>query len=50
MIRKPVLGPDVLAILPTGFGKSMIYAIFALSNEDIRSKSCVLVIFFVFES
>ena len=45
MIRKLVLGRDVLAMLPTEFGKSMIYAIFASSNEDIRSKSCVLVIF-----
>ena len=35
----------ILAILPTGFGKSMIYTIFALASEDVRSlKSCVLVI------
>lgn len=38
-------GKDVLAILPTGFGKSMIYTIFALASENMRStKTCVLVI------
>ena len=40
-----ISGNDVLAILPTGFGKSMIYTIFALASEDFQSsKSCVLVI------
>lgn len=32
-----LLGNDVLAILPTGFGKSMIYTIFALANQEMRS-------------
>ena len=26
-------GEDVLAVLPTGFGKSMIFSLFALSRE-----------------
>jgi len=38
-------GKDVLAILPTGFGKSLIYTIFALASTDLRSaKMSVLVI------
>ena len=39
-------GNDVLAILPTGFGKSMIYTIFALASQNMAStnKTCVLVI------
>ena len=32
-----LLGNDVLAILPTGFGKSMIYTIFASANQEMRS-------------
>ena len=36
---------DVLAILPTGFGKSLIYTIFALASTDLRSaRTSVLVI------
>ena len=38
-------GRDVMAILPTGFGKSMIYTVFALAKEQISSsKTCVIVI------
>ena len=38
-------GRDVMAILPTGFGKSMIYTGFALAKEEISSsKTCVIVI------
>lgn len=38
-------GKDVLAILPTGFGKSLIYTIFALASTELRSaKTSVLVI------
>ena len=38
-------GRDVMAILPTGFGKSMIYTVFALAKEEISSsKTCVIVI------
>ena len=34
-----------MAILPTGFGKSMIYTAFALAKEEISSsKTCVIVI------
>ena len=38
-------GRDIMAILPTGFGKSMIYTVFALAKEEISSsKTCVIVI------
>jgi len=38
-------GKDVLAILTTGFGKMMIYTIFALPSTDLRTaKTSVLVI------
>jgi len=38
-------GKDVLAILPTGFGKGLIYTIFALASIDLGSaKTSVLVI------
>jgi len=30
-------GKNVLATLPTGFGKSLIYTIFALASTDLRS-------------
>jgi len=40
-----LFGKDVLAILPTGFRKSLIYTIFALASTDLRSaKTSVLVI------
>ena len=40
-----LLGSDVLAILPTGFGKNMIYTIFPLASQEIRlAETCVLVI------
>lgn len=38
-------GRAVIAILPTGFGKSLIYTVFALAKEEISSsKTCVIVI------
>ena len=38
-------GKEVLAILLTGFGKSLIYTIFTLASTDLRSaKTSVLVI------
>jgi len=40
-----ISGKDVLAILPTGFRKSLIYTIFALASTDLPSaKTYVLVI------
>ena len=33
-------GRDVMAILPTGFGKSMIYTVFALAKEISSLKTC----------
>ena len=45
-VIKLLSGNDVLAILPTGFNKSMIYTIFALASQNMTStnKTCVLVL------
>ena len=45
-VKELLSGNDVLAILPTGFGKSMIYTIFAaLARQELRSATtCVLII------
>ena len=44
-VKELMSGNDVLAILPTGFGKSMVYTIFTLASQKMRSaKTCVLVI------
>jgi superfamily II DNA helicase RecQ len=55
-IENLLLGNDVLAVLPTSFGKSMIFTVFLLAkqeierrnmNKDLRvniSTSCILVI------
>jgi len=37
-------GDDVLAILPTGFGKSLIYQVFCLAKHSSNSNASVLVI------
>ena len=38
-------GRDVMDILSTGFGKSMIFTVFALAKEEMSSsKTCVIVI------
>ena len=40
-------GRDVMAVLPTGFGKSMIFTVFALARQELSTtctKTCVLVI------
>ena len=36
-VKVLISGNDVLAILPTGFGKSMIYKIFTLASQKMRS-------------
>ena len=49
-VEKLRLGQDVLAVLPTGYGKSMIFTVFAYScqavNEANREdiSTCILVI------
>jgi superfamily II DNA helicase RecQ len=53
-IENLLLGNDVLAVLPTGFGKSMIFTVFLLAKQEIErrnmnlrvniSTSCILVI------
>ena len=38
-------GRDVMAILSTGFGKSMIITVFALAKEEMSSlKTCVILV------
>ena len=38
-------GNDVLAVLPTGFGKSLIYTIFTLAREEIMStNTCAIIV------
>ena len=38
-------GNDVLAVLPTDFGKSLIYTIFALAREEIMStNTCAIIV------
>ena len=45
-----LLGKDVLAVLPTGFGKSMIFTIFVLARQEMLKRlekdaaTCVLII------
>ena len=43
------LGQDILVVLPTGFGKSMIFTVFALAMRSMRRTekdifTCILVI------
>ena len=40
-------GRDVMAVLPTGFGKSMIFTVFALARQELSTtctRTCVIVI------
>ena len=44
-VRSLLHGKDVMAILPTGFGKIMILTVFALAKEELSaSRTCVMVI------
>ncbi|KAJ7369741.1 hypothetical protein OS493_036772 [Desmophyllum pertusum] len=44
-VKELLSGNDVMAILPTGFGKSIIYTIFGLAKQELRSATtCVLII------
>ena len=45
-VKELLDGKDVMAILPTGFGKSLIFTIFAIAKGQISrsEKTCVLVI------
>ena len=47
--EKLLLGQDVLAVLPTGYGKSIIFTVFALAKQLMRRtekeiSTCILVI------
>ena len=37
-------GEDVLAVLPTGFGESMIFTVFGIAKRESSRLSCVLLI------
>ena len=49
-VEELLLGKDVLAVLPTGFGKSMIFTIFVLARQEMLKRlekdaaTCVLII------
>ena len=44
-VKELLAGRDVMAILPTGFGKSLIFTVFAIAKEQLRSeKTCVIVV------
>ena len=43
-VKELLAGRDVMAILPTGFGKSLIFTIFAIAKELRSGKTSVLVI------
>ena len=49
-IEQLLLGNDVLAVLPTGFGKSMIFTVFLIAKQEMDKQqdnnltTCILVI------
>ena len=45
-VKELLAGRDVMAILPTGFGKSLIFTIYAIAKGQLSrsEKTCVLVI------
>ena len=44
-VKELLAGRDVMAILPTGLGKSLIFTYFAIAKEQVRSeKMCVIVV------
>ena len=44
-VKELLAGRDVMAILPTGFGKSLTFTLFAIAKEQLRSeKTCVIVV------
>lgn len=44
-VKKLLLNPEVLAVLPTGYGKSLIFQSFVVAKELLdNAKACVLVI------
>ena len=44
-VKELLAGGNVMAILPTGFGKSLTFTVFAIAKEQLRSeKTCVIVV------
>ena len=44
-VKELLAGRDVMAILPTGFGKSLTFTVFAIAKEQLRSETtCVIVV------
>ena len=37
-VKELLAGRDVMAILPTGFGKSLTFTVFAIAKEQLRSE------------
>ena len=46
-VSESLHGRDVMAVLPTGFGKSMIFTVFALARQELSTtctRTCIIVI------
>ena len=44
-VKELLAGKDVMAVLPTGFGKSLIFTVFTLAREQsISAKTCVVIV------
>ena len=44
-VKELLAGRDVMAIMSTGFGKSLTFAVFPIAKEQLRSeKTCVIVV------
>ena len=44
-VKSPLDGKDVLAVLPTGYGKSLIYQMFVRAKDfELNGKATILVI------
>ena len=43
-VKELLAGRDVKAILPTGFGKSLIFTVFAIAKEQLRSEKTGVIV------
>ena len=46
-VSESLRGRDVMVVLPTGFGKSMIFTVFALARQELSTtctRTCIIVI------
>ena len=43
-VKEPLAGRDVMAILLTGFGKSLTFTVFAIAKEQLRSEKRYVIV------